>query len=60
MLMLDYVSKGDHPLSPFQLKDLRESLLARNGLWDFMIWVMVIIGARMGLRESEIAALGIY
>lgn len=50
-----YVAQGDSPLLPNELISLRASLLQdQNPLWGFMIWVMILIGCKLFLREEEV------
>ena len=53
-LNADYVAKGDLPLSPFQLREFRNALLARNSLWDYQIWTMTIVDGVSRLAFASI------
>lgn len=50
-----YIPKGDTPLQPHQLLKIRAYLLSSNSIWDFQIYVMILISCRMFLREDELA-----
>jgi hypothetical protein len=53
------MAKGDSPLTPTELLKLRGRLLSSNSLFDFEIWVMIIIACRLFLREDEVSSLKI-
>lgn len=49
-----YQANGDSPLLPDELQSIRNTLLATNEMWDFMFWVMIVIGVKLFLREDEV------
>ncbi len=46
-------------MTPTELLKLRGRLLRSNSLFDFEIWVMILIACRLFLREDEVSSLKI-
>jgi len=53
----DYVAKGDSPLTPWELIDIRNYLLRSGSLWDFQFWTMILVACKLFLREDELSSL---
>jgi len=56
--MSGYISRGDSPLTPEELKQICSRLLVSNSLWDFELYCVILISCRMFLREDEIGSMG--
>ncbi len=52
--MSAYRPNGDSPLTPDELKLIRNKLMAGNTLWEFELYVIILLCCRMFLREDEI------
>jgi hypothetical protein len=52
-----YVQKGDSPITPFELLQVRTYLCSTNSLWDFMIYVMILLGVKLFLRSDELCSI---
>jgi hypothetical protein len=52
-----YIANGDTALTPNQLRQIRQTLLNSNSPSDFCMYVMILLGCRLFLREDEIADL---
>ena len=52
-----YLSRGDSPLTPWELLDIRQKLLSSNSLSDLQVWLMILLACRMFLRHEELASL---
>lgn len=55
----DYVAEGDSPLTPWELMDIRQHLVNSNDLFDFQIFVMILLSVKLFLRADEICSLKI-
>ncbi len=49
-----YVMEGDLPVSPQELKRIRNYLISSNTLENFMVWTMFLLGCRLFLRSDEL------
>jgi hypothetical protein len=56
----DYIANGDSALLPEQLRAIRVHLLSTNRLYDFMLYVMILILCRMFMREDNVIQLGYH
>ncbi|KAI3650647.1 hypothetical protein MP228_004128 [Amoeboaphelidium protococcarum] len=54
-----YRPEGDSPLTPYELRDFGEACMSNNKLADYQLFVMVLIGCKLFLREHELAQLKI-
>jgi hypothetical protein len=52
-----YRPNGDSPLTPDELKLIRNHLLSSNSLWDFELYCIILISCRMFLREDEVGSM---
>jgi hypothetical protein len=52
--MSAYRPNGDSPLTPDELKLICNKLMAGNMLWEFELYVIILLCCRMLLREDEI------
>jgi hypothetical protein len=52
-----YQPDGDSPLTPWELLDIRTNLISSNELWDFELWLLILISCKMSLREDEVSEL---
>jgi len=52
--MAAYRPNGDSPLTPDELKLIRNRLLVSNTLWEFELYVVILMCCRMFLREDEV------
>jgi hypothetical protein len=55
-----YIANGDSALLPEQLRAIRVYLLSTNRLYDFMLYVMILIMCRMLMREDDVIQLGYH
>lgn len=54
-----YVAKGDSPLTPWEIADMRECLVNSNNLFDLQLYVMILLSIKLFLREEELASIKI-
>jgi hypothetical protein len=54
-----YVERGDSPLTPNELLQVRDRLCSSNSLWDFQLYTMIILGVKLFLRSDELCSLTI-
>jgi hypothetical protein len=52
--MAAYRPNGDSPLTPDELKLIQNQLLVSNTLWEFELYVVILICCQMLLREDEV------
>jgi hypothetical protein len=52
-----YIERGDSPLTPNELLQVRDRLCSSNSLWDFQLYTMIILGVKLFLRSDELCSL---
>ena len=48
-----YRSKGNTGLTPFELRAIRNALVNSGKLWDYLLWVIIIISSKLFLRNDD-------
>jgi hypothetical protein len=51
---LDYVVQGNFALMINELAIIRQRLVASSSIYDYQIWVMILVGVHLFLRSEEI------
>ncbi|KAJ3092383.1 hypothetical protein HK102_007989 [Quaeritorhiza haematococci] len=54
-----YTREGSTPLTPFELRRIRQYLVSHNALFEYQLWVMTLLCIRMGLRDDEMESLAV-
>jgi hypothetical protein len=54
-----HITKGDTPLTPWELRDIRQSLLCQNKLVGLMNWVIILLAVKLFLRSEEVCGIRI-
>ena len=52
-----YAEEGDAALTPWEVMDIRSSLMSTNGLYELQLWTMTLLGIKLFLREYELGSL---